>query len=208
MSLLTGCDGEESCDENVKKDEVTQQKFDEVEPLDQINNKKRKPETKAKKARKMKTEAISLEEKQMSILNGIDSELKEDEDNKLKDKEYLYGQAISADIRNFGEVDRCMIKHEINNIIFKYQMNKDASSSSANNPLMQMYTCAWSSSANNPLMQMCGLISGEAPSRSSSVASNEFAWPSINSRNLFSPQQSFTSPRAATSTYYDYQTRQ
>ena len=39
----------------------------------------------------MKTEAISLEETQMSILNGIDSELKDDEDNKLKDNEYLYG---------------------------------------------------------------------------------------------------------------------
>ena len=34
----------------------------------------------------MKTEAVSLEEKQMSILNKIDSELKEDEDNKFKDK--------------------------------------------------------------------------------------------------------------------------
>ena len=36
----------------------------------------------------MKTEAKSLEEKQMSILNQIDSELKGDEDKKLKDKEY------------------------------------------------------------------------------------------------------------------------
>ena len=92
----------------------------------------------------MKTEAISLEEKQMSILSWIDSKLKEDEDNKLKDKKYLYAQSIAAETRNFEEVERCMIKHEINNIIFKYQMNKYASSSSA----------------NNPLIQMCGLISG------------------------------------------------
>ena len=67
----------------------------------------------------MKTEAISLEEKQMSILTRIDSELKEDGDNKLKDNEYLYGQWIAAEIRNFGEIESCMIKHEINNIIFK-----------------------------------------------------------------------------------------
>ena len=40
-----------------------------MEPVDQINNKKRKPEAKAKKAKKMKTEAIPLEEKQRSILN-------------------------------------------------------------------------------------------------------------------------------------------
>ena len=85
----------------------------------------------------MKTEVISLEEKQMSILNRSDSELKEDEDNKLNDKVCLHGQSIAIEIRNFGEVERCMIKQEINNI-FKYQMNKYVSSSSANNPLMQV----------------------------------------------------------------------
>ena len=62
-----------------------------MEPIDQINNKKQKLETEVNKVKKMKTEAISLEETQMSILNGIDSELKDDEDNKLKDNEYLYG---------------------------------------------------------------------------------------------------------------------
>ena len=67
--VSTGCDDEESCDENAQKDEVARQEFHEVEPVDQINNKKRKPETKAKKAKKMKTEAILLEEKQMSILS-------------------------------------------------------------------------------------------------------------------------------------------
>ena len=74
----------------------------------------------------------------MSILNRIDSESKEDEDNKLKDMEYLYGQSIAAEIRNFGEAKRCIIKHEINNIIFKYQMNKYVSSIIASNPLMQI----------------------------------------------------------------------
>ena len=47
----------------------------------------------------MKVEAISLEEKQISILNRIDSELKEHEFNQLKDKKYLYGQSIAAEIR-------------------------------------------------------------------------------------------------------------
>ena len=118
----------------------------------------------------------------MSILNRIGSELEEDEDNKLKAKEYLYGQSIAAEICNFGEVERCMIKHEINNIIFKYQINKYAPSSRG----------------NNPLMQMCGLLSGETSSGSSSVTSNEYPWPCTNIRNLFSLQQSFSSPRAAT----------
>ena len=56
--------------------------FDEVEQVDQINNKKRKHWTKAKKTKKMKAEAILLEEKNMSILNRTDSELMEGEDNK------------------------------------------------------------------------------------------------------------------------------
>ena len=108
-----------------------------------------------------------------------------------------------------GEVEKRMIKHKINNnIIFKYQMSSYASSISANNPSMQMNKYASSSSANSLLMQRCGLISSKTPSRSSSVASNEIAWPRTNNCNLFGPQQSFTSPRAATSTYYDYQTGQ
>ena len=74
---------------------------------------------------------------------------------------------------------------------------------------MQMNKCALNSSVNNSLMQMCGLLSGETPSRSSLVvAFNKLAWPSTNSRNLFSPQQNFTSTRAGTSTYCDYQTGQ
>ena len=50
--VFTGCDDEKSCDKNVQKDEVARQEFDEVEPIDQINNKARKPETKAKKTKK------------------------------------------------------------------------------------------------------------------------------------------------------------
>ena len=50
--VSTGCDDEKSCDANVHKDEVSRQKFDEVEPVDQINNKKRKPETKSKRPKK------------------------------------------------------------------------------------------------------------------------------------------------------------
>ena len=84
-------------------------------------------------------------------------------------------------------------------------MNKYASSRNANNPLMQMSKYTSSSRVNNPLIQICGFISGETSSRSSSVASNEFAWLSTNICNLFSLQKGLNSPRATTSTYYDYQ---
>ena len=52
-----------SCDENVQKDEAARQEIDEVEPVDQINNKKRKSETKAKKAKQKKAQVILWEEK-------------------------------------------------------------------------------------------------------------------------------------------------
>ena len=73
-----------------------------------------------------------LEQKQMSIMEKMENELKEDKDNKSQDPEYLYAQSLAAELRNFGEVERCMIKHEINNIIFKYQMNKYRDLSSSN----------------------------------------------------------------------------
>ena len=60
----------------------------------------------------------------MLILNRIDKELKEE--SKAKEtqyKEYFYGQTVAASIRNLGDMEKYMIKHEINNILFKYQMN-------------------------------------------------------------------------------------
>ena len=67
----------------------------------------------------MKVEAISLEEKQISILNRIDSELKEHEFNQLKDK----------------------------NICMDSRLPQKSVSSSTNNPLMEMNKYASSSSA-------------------------------------------------------------
>ena len=95
-----------------------------METVDQINNKGRKPKRKPKRPKKWKLRPYCfLEEKKLSMLNR-NSELKQDKDNKLKAKEYLYGQSIAAEICNFGEVDRCMTKKETNNIIFKYQIKK------------------------------------------------------------------------------------
>ena len=51
-NVSTGYDHEESCHKNAQKDEVAQQEFGEVEPIDQINNKKQKPETEVEKVKK------------------------------------------------------------------------------------------------------------------------------------------------------------
>ena len=52
FNVSTGCDDKESPDENAEDDEVVRQEFDEVDPLNHINNKKPKPDTKTKKTRK------------------------------------------------------------------------------------------------------------------------------------------------------------
>ena len=56
--------------------------FDEVEQVDQINNKKRKHWAKATKTKKNENWGHIIRRKKMSILNRTDSELMEDEDNK------------------------------------------------------------------------------------------------------------------------------
>ena len=66
----------------------------------------------------------TLEEKHLSILNRIDKELKEQSETiETQDEEYFYDQTVAASKRKLGDMEKCMIKHEINNIPFKYQMS-------------------------------------------------------------------------------------
>ena len=62
--------------------------------------------------------------KRSIMLNLIDKELKgKSETKESKDEEYFYGQTVAASIRKLGDMEKCMIKQEINNILFKYQMS-------------------------------------------------------------------------------------
>ena len=36
----------------------------------------------------------------------------------------MFGDSIAAELRTFSEVERCRIKHEINDILFSHQMKK------------------------------------------------------------------------------------
>ena len=54
----------------------------------------------------------------------MEKKINDDNENHNKDIEYLFVQAAAADIRTLSETERCMIKHEINNSIFKHQMKK------------------------------------------------------------------------------------
>ena len=58
------------------------------------------------------------------MLNRIDKQLKEESKTKeSQDKQYFHGQIVASSIRKLGDMEKCMIKHEINNILFKYQMS-------------------------------------------------------------------------------------
>ena len=60
----------------------------------------------------------------MFILNRIDKELKEESETKeTQDEEHFYGQTVAVSIRKLGDMEKCMIKHEINNILFKCQIS-------------------------------------------------------------------------------------
>ena len=62
--------------------------------------------------------------KHLSILNRTDKELKEvGETKETQDEEYFHGQTVAASIRKLADMEKCVIKHKINNILFKYQMS-------------------------------------------------------------------------------------
>ena len=100
--------------------ELDDQLFDEEQIPDATQ--KRKSALQIEKPKRTKNSI--LEEKHLSILNRIDKELKEESETKeTQDEEYFYGQTVVASIRKLGDMEKCMLKHEINNILFKYQMS-------------------------------------------------------------------------------------
>ena len=103
----------------------------------------------------------------MLILNQIDKELKEESKAKEnQDKEYFYGQAVAASIRNLGDMEKYMIKHEINNILFKYQMS--------------MYNAQNTSSTS----QRIAYPTPTSPIRFSAITSNNFNWQHTHASNF------------------------
>ena len=58
------------------------------------------------------------------MLNQIEKVLKEESETKeTQDEVFFYGQTAATSIRKLGNMEKCMIKHEINNILFKHQMS-------------------------------------------------------------------------------------
>ena len=109
----------------------------------------------------------TVEEKHLSMLNRIDKELKgKSETKETEDEEYFYGQTVAASIQKLGDMEKGMIKQEINNILFKYQMN--------------MYKAQ-----NNPsTSQRITYSSLPIPTSFSAVTSNDFNWQHTHTSNF------------------------
>ena len=100
--------------------EFDDQSFDEKQIHDATQ--KQKSALQSEKPKRVKNS--TLEEKHLSILNKVDKELKEESETKeTQQEEYFYGQAVAASIWKLRDMEKCMIKYEISNILFKYQMS-------------------------------------------------------------------------------------
>ena len=132
INLEMSADEEESSEaaENAPSfQEFDDQHFDEEQIPDVTQ--KRKSALQSEKPKRAKN--FTLEEKHLSILNRIDKELKERSETKeTQDEEYFYGQTVAASVRKLRDMEKCMIKHEINNILFKYQMSMYKTQNTAN----------------------------------------------------------------------------
>ena len=136
------------------------QEFDD-EPFDEEQipaaKQKRKMALQSEKPKRAKNSIPA--EKHLSILNRNGKELKEESETKeTQDKEYFYGQTVAASIRKLEDIEKCMIKHEVNNILFKYHMS--------------MYKAQNTASTS----QRIAYPTPPTPTRFSAVTSNDFNW--------------------------------
>ena len=87
---------------------------------------KRKPDRKLKSSKLRKLS--SLDDKQIHLIEEMEKDLMRDRaldaPAKSKDSVDAFCESLALEIKQFNEQERCLIKHEINNIIFKHQMNK------------------------------------------------------------------------------------
>ena len=108
--------------------ENNNQKEAEIQETESRPNKGRQPSSKRKFDKVNKLSVV--EQKQMQLMEDIEREManeKELKQVKLEDAEDTYCTNLACELRKFSEEEKCMIKHEMNNILFKYQMNKFSS---------------------------------------------------------------------------------
>ena len=110
----------EAAENTLSFKEIDDQLFDEEQIPDATQ--KRKLALQGEKPKRAKNS--NVEEKHLLILIRRDKGLKEEGETKeTQDEEYFYGQTVAASKQKLGDMEKCMIKHEINNVLLQYQMS-------------------------------------------------------------------------------------
>ena len=146
----------------------TFQEFDD-QPFDeeQIPNATQKQKSALQSEKPKRAKNSTVEEKHLSILNRTNKELKKQSETKeTQDEDYFYGQTVAASIRKLRNMDKCMIKHEINKILFKYQMSM----------------CKAQNTGSTS--QRIAYPTPPTPTRFSAVTSNDFNWQHTHAPNF------------------------
>ena len=88
---------------------------------------KRKQSKSKEKVNKLRKLSM-VDQKQIKLMEDIEREMLMEKElkqtAKVQDAEETYCINLACELRKFTEEEKCLIKHEINNVMFKYQMRR------------------------------------------------------------------------------------
>ena len=92
------------------------------------NSKKAKRRQADNKITAQKYPKLSIvEEKQLQLLDEMEQDIIKEREHKSEsseDAEDAFCASLASELSQFSQEERCLIKHEINNTVFRYQMAK------------------------------------------------------------------------------------
>ena len=130
----------------------------------------------------------NVEEKHLLMLIRSDKGLKEESETKeTQDEEYFYGQTVAASKQKLGDMEKCMIKHEINNMLLQYQMS--------------MYNAQNTDGTS----QRIAYPTPPTPIRFSAATCNKFSWQYTHASNISQASpHGYGSPMQSTNRFNEY----
>ena len=121
-------DGREEYEmENAAVIEKNEQETQEIVAIESKKEKKRSAKVTDSRPKKKLQKKVNEEEENddVAIMKSLASEIKERRSQiQPEDSEDLYGKTIANELRKFSERERYVIKHEIDDILFKHTMNR------------------------------------------------------------------------------------
>ena len=95
---------------------------------------KNRKQSKEQKGKSKQSKLSPVEEKQLRLMEEMERDILNERRNQegpiAKDAVDTFCDSLASELRQFPERERCLIKHEINYVIFKFQMAKFHSQSS------------------------------------------------------------------------------